>query len=192
MSTRECGSCSLCCKVLDVPALYKPAGKWCKHFKAGEGCEIHQLRPKPCRDFSCLWLAEDWLGDEWKPSTAKFVMDWEYAGNCLTIFTDHKAPNAWKLEPYHSTLKKLAFRFMAEDRIVMVAEASRRILVMPEQDVVVGGRGDVFEWEFTPKGDGQFHVTFDPVTDGGKGGPTKFDPVAPGPAPLQNDSISFS
>ena len=52
----------------------------------------------------------------------------------------------------------------------------------------------MFEWQITPKDDGQFNVVFDPVMDGSQGGPTIFDAVAsPRPAaPIQNDSISFS
>lgn len=175
MSKRECGSCSLCCKVLDVPSLYKPAGQWCKHFAAGQGCSIHQLRPRSCREFSCIWLAEDWLGDEWKPSVSKFVMMWEYDGQCLSILPDPKMPNAWKAEPYYSAFKALADKHFAEGRLVMVVEPSRRTLIMPEQDIVVGGRDDVFAWEITPKPEGGFHVEFDRVTDGGKGGRTSFE-----------------
>lgn len=193
MPGRECGSCSLCCKVLDVPAVYKPAGQWCRHFRAGSGCDIHQLRPKPCREFSCLWLAEDWLGDEWKPSTSKFVMAWEYDGECLTIYPDPKSPNSWKLEPYYSVLKQLAARHLSENRLVMVVETSRRLLVLPDQDVVVGMRGDIFEWQITPKddGSGQFDVVFDPVSDGRKGGATRFD-QSPSQPQAASDSISFS
>jgi hypothetical protein len=193
MSKRECGSCSLCCKVLDVPAIYKPAGQWCRHFRAGSGCDIHQLRPKPCREFSCLWLAEDWLGDEWKPSQSKFVMAWEYEGECLTVYPDPKAPNSWKLEPYYPVLKKLAARHLSENRLVMVVETSRRLLVLPDQDVVVGTRGDIFEWQITPKddGSGQFDVVFDPVSDGRKGGATRFD-QSPSQPQASSDSFSFN
>ena len=35
---RECGSCSLCCKVYNVPEIEKPAGKWCRHCTPGKGC----------------------------------------------------------------------------------------------------------------------------------------------------------
>ena len=38
---RECGACTLCCKVFDVPVLEKPAGQWCKHCLPGRGCGIH-------------------------------------------------------------------------------------------------------------------------------------------------------
>ncbi len=184
MSKRECGSCSLCCKVLEVQAVFKAAGEWCRHFRAGTGCEVHKLRPKSCRDFSCLWLQEDWLGDEWKPSVAKFVMAWEYDGQVLAVMVDPKVPNAWRAEPYHTALKMLAERHMSENRLVMVVEPKRRILVLPDQEIVVGGRNDIFAWEVTRKGDGsnRFHVEFEAITDGGKGGGMRFDDQ---PAPMQ-------
>ena len=42
---RECGSCTLCCKVYDVPAVDSVAGQWCRHTKQGRGCAIHATRP---------------------------------------------------------------------------------------------------------------------------------------------------
>lgn len=56
---RECGGCTMCCKVMHVPELEKPAGIWCPHCAVGEGCGIYDERPKPCRDFECLWLQDD-------------------------------------------------------------------------------------------------------------------------------------
>lgn len=56
---RECGGCTMCCKVMHVPELEKPAGTWCPHCDIGEGCGIYDERPKPCRDFECLWLQDD-------------------------------------------------------------------------------------------------------------------------------------
>src|SRR5258708_27094970 len=35
---RECGSCTLCCKVYNIPEIGKAAGKWCKHCTPGKGC----------------------------------------------------------------------------------------------------------------------------------------------------------
>lgn len=182
MTTRECGSCSLCCKVLDVPSIYKPAGQWCKHFAAGEGCSIHQLRPKKCREFSCLWLTEDWLGDEWKPSNAKFVLMWEYDGECLSILPDPKMPNSWRAEPYYSAFKALAEKHFSENRLVMVVETNRRILLTPDREIVVGVRSDVFGWQIGRKAEGGYNVEFERMEDGKKGGPMVFDAVGHGPA----------
>jgi hypothetical protein len=177
MSKRECGSCSLCCKVLDVPAVYKPAGQWCKHFAAGTGCEIHQLRPKACRTFECMWLSDDWLGEEWKPSTSKFVLTKEYEVDAIAVHVDPKAPNSWKLEPYYSNLKKLAVKLLAENKVLLIYESQRQLLVLPDQEVPCGQRGDLIEWDVTPKdgAPGHFDVVLDFVKDGTKGGPTRFE-----------------
>jgi hypothetical protein len=43
---RECGSCSMCCKVYNIAEISKPAGKWCSHCKPGKGCVIHDAPPR--------------------------------------------------------------------------------------------------------------------------------------------------
>jgi hypothetical protein len=42
---RACGDCTLCCKVMAIEALAKPAGSWCRHCKPGQGCAIYAERP---------------------------------------------------------------------------------------------------------------------------------------------------
>jgi hypothetical protein len=55
---RGCGSCQLCCKLLPVPDLQKPAGTKCRHARVGKGCTIYADRPFPCRVWACRWLAD--------------------------------------------------------------------------------------------------------------------------------------
>ena len=54
--TRQCGSCTLCCKLIPVEELSKKAGQRCQHVRAGKGCSIYARRPLSCREWSCLWL----------------------------------------------------------------------------------------------------------------------------------------
>ena len=68
---RECGKCSLCCKVMRVEEIAKLPGVWCKECAPGKGCKIYATRPGPCRDFHCSWLIQAELGPEWFPATAK-------------------------------------------------------------------------------------------------------------------------
>jgi hypothetical protein len=42
---RQCGDCTMCCKVLPIEELSKPAHQWCQHAKPGSGCAIYQSRP---------------------------------------------------------------------------------------------------------------------------------------------------
>jgi hypothetical protein len=174
MTKRECGSCSLCCKVLPVPTLYKPAGQWCKHFAAGTGCSIHQLRPKSCRSFECLWLQEEWLDDSWKPNACKFVMAYEYDGQALVIYPDNKTPSAWRAEPYQTVLRALAERHAGENRLVMIHEPKRRLILMPDQDIEAGDPAQPLAWQVTmvstPQGP-RAHLDLEALETGKTGGP---------------------
>ena len=58
MTARACGDCTLCCKVMAIEELAKPAGQWCRHCKPGRGCLIYDSRPAECSAFDCLWLID--------------------------------------------------------------------------------------------------------------------------------------
>src|SRR5262245_34979797 len=65
---RQCGDCSLCCKLLNIDELNKPANTWCQHCRPGKGgCSIYADRPPDCRTFACGWLTHPEFGDIWKP-----------------------------------------------------------------------------------------------------------------------------
>jgi hypothetical protein len=69
---RECGKCSMCCKVVSVDEIGKPPGVWCKECAPGKGgCKIYESRPEPCRHFLCAWLFTEDLGPEWYPANSK-------------------------------------------------------------------------------------------------------------------------
>ena len=53
---KTCGSCTLCCKVVGVAELKKPADVWCGHCNKAKGCKIYDTRPLECRTFYCLFL----------------------------------------------------------------------------------------------------------------------------------------
>jgi hypothetical protein len=53
---RQCGGCTLCCKLVPVEQLEKPAGVRCKHQRSGKGCMIYAKRPWSCREWTCLWI----------------------------------------------------------------------------------------------------------------------------------------
>lgn len=58
---RECGSCKLCCELLELPELNKPEYVLCgKYDNDAKACSIYGLdsRPKACKDFRCGWLSD--------------------------------------------------------------------------------------------------------------------------------------
>src|SRR5436190_15012694 len=101
---RACGSCTLCCKVLDIPALDKAAGKWCSHCQPGKGCGIYTARPAACRGFYCEWMISKGLGPEWRPERARFLLAKSNDGR-LTAHVDPGYPAAWRASPYYQNFK---------------------------------------------------------------------------------------
>src|SRR6516162_2640123 len=112
---RACGTCSLCCKLLGITALDKPADTWCKHCKPGQnGCQIYADRPSACRTFDCGWLSGlREFGDEWFPARCKMVLvprnpTLSLSDGGIMVAVDPTFPNAWRREPYYSQLLKWA------------------------------------------------------------------------------------
>jgi hypothetical protein len=75
---RECGECSLCCKILPITMrtgqgdadfpFDKPEGEWCRHCAPGHGCKIWKDGlPNLCRTYQCLWRANTSLPDDFRP-----------------------------------------------------------------------------------------------------------------------------
>jgi hypothetical protein len=132
---RTCEGCSLCCKVLRIDWLDKPANRWCVHSVPG-GCGIHGSHPDLCRAFFCLWIDDLTFGPEWKPARSGFVMSRSASGKGLLLNVDADTPDAWKAEPYYSTLKQLSAG-ARQGSYVAVCVGERVWAVFPEQDLEV-------------------------------------------------------
>lgn len=133
---RQCGDCSLCCKVLAIPELEKPKDHWCPNFVAGTGCGIYTDRPPSCRNFTCQWLTDPTMGPEWKPSISKLVLDAKR--RLLAVHPDPAVSKPWRAEPYHSVLKRLAAQGLVRGTIVLVIERRRSIVILPDREVDMG------------------------------------------------------
>lgn len=109
--TRKCGDCQLCCKLLPVQELGKPANQKCQHQKFGVGCAIYQRCPRSCRLWSCQWL----MGGEHtdtlrRPDRGRYVIDIipefitvrhhdggpETKVPVVQVWLDPKYPDAWR------------------------------------------------------------------------------------------------
>lgn len=140
---RSCGTCTLCCKILGVPEIAKPADRWCRHVVQGKGCAIYASRPSQCRTFECLWLLEASLGPEWKPEKAKFVIS-SFDGQRLVAVCDPAAPHAWRGPAYYPQFKRWAELAGAGERQVIVLSGRKATVVLPGSDVEITdvGPGD--------------------------------------------------
>lgn len=133
---RTCGDCTLCCKVMAIEALAKPASAWCRHCKPGCGCTIYADRPAECENFACLWLVNDLLDKQWKPSRSKLVLTTSEDG--IEIRCDPGSPNAWRKEPYAGEIRAWAAEGERDDMTVVVIAGQRMILVTPDLEFDLG------------------------------------------------------
>ncbi len=133
---RECGECTLCCKVMAIEELAKPASSWCPHCKPGRGCLIYANRPAECRAFSCLWLINDLLDQHWKPSKSKLVLTTSEDG--IEVRCDPGFPDAWRKEPFRSEIHQWAVSGEAHDITVIVIIGERMILIASDREFDLG------------------------------------------------------
>lgn len=107
--TRICGSCTLCCKLMEISEIEKPVGEWCGFCSVGNGCRIkyHAERPKSCGEFNCLWLQG--IGTEdMRPDRSKVVMSATRNGESLVLHVDPSRPEAYKAPGFYQAINRLA------------------------------------------------------------------------------------
>jgi hypothetical protein len=105
---KECGECSLCCKLISVPGLAK-AGEWCPYCKPGSkkgGCTIHDSRPSFCVGYHCFWRAESWP-DKYRPDKCKVIFEALPGVYTILISVDPSKPDAWKEKDILEVIEKL-------------------------------------------------------------------------------------
>jgi hypothetical protein len=73
---RQCGDCTLCCKLLAVRALGKLAGQRCQHQRR-TGCRVYHRAgmPMECAMWNCRWLVNDDTADLPRPDRCHYVVD---------------------------------------------------------------------------------------------------------------------
>ena len=72
---RQCGECTLCCKLVPVGEMEKPAGVRCQHVRWGKGCMIYAHRPDSCRLWACAWRSETDSAGLRRPDRSHCVID---------------------------------------------------------------------------------------------------------------------
>lgn len=137
---RECGDCSLCCKIPFVAELNKAVDQWCQHCKPGKGgCTIYESRPEVCRTFQCEWI-KGVVPDIWKPTTAKIILALSKASDKITFMNamvDIGTPNRWREQPYHLLLRTMALVGQKHNCLVRVQVGNRGFIILPDRDIEI-------------------------------------------------------
>ena len=93
---KSCGTCAMCCKVLEIEHFKKPAGDWCAHCLKTGGCGIYKKRPQVCREFECLWLSEREIGPMFKPDRIATLFMIDADTDDYLAVCDPSDPMAWR------------------------------------------------------------------------------------------------
>lgn len=99
---------------------------------------IYDDRPEACRNFYCGYRHIDTIDDRWKPSHAKFLINYESASNRIVIHVDPARPDAWRKEPFYKTIKLWSRRALSEKSMVVVWSGNNATIVFPDRDKDMG------------------------------------------------------
>lgn len=151
---RGCGPCVSCCCFFTIAELGKPAGLLCTH-STDRGCTIYEDRPKACRVFYCAWRCWDRVPEDWRPDRTGFVLGGRLAaGSFLSVTADPVRPEAWRAEPYYSTLLGWAMEgqtvgapvvIFIENRVIVLKPGGELDLgiIAPDEVLVADNRGNI-------------------------------------------------
>ena len=133
-AVRDCGSCSLCCKVLGIDDLYgpdehKPAQQWCKHCQIGKGCKIYDARPAPCREFQCMWVL-GYAPEELRPDKTKCAF-WVMSDDSVHLNIDTSRPRAASDKDVDRFIRFLIGRNYV---VIMVCGDTHKLFVPPARE----------------------------------------------------------
>lgn len=96
----SCDGCTVCCKVLKIRELDKPANTWCADCKIGIGCGIYETRPESCRVYECIWLQTQSLDKPiaaaLRPDRSRVVIGTTNHGEDVVLYVTPERPDAWR------------------------------------------------------------------------------------------------
>jgi hypothetical protein len=108
----DCGTCTMCCKVMGVSELDKPKNTQCEHCAIGKGCKIYDDRPVSCKEFRCIWLQSQTLHAamdlKMRPDKSKVILHTTVGEDVVVAKCDPKYPDAWRWKGIGLLLGKLS------------------------------------------------------------------------------------
>lgn len=125
----RCASCTLCCQLLEVPALKKPANASCANCEEGVGCSIWAERPPICRRFRCLWYPNPQLPAGLRPDLCGAIFEPIRDEKIVIVNVDPRRPEVWR--QLGSLVNKLICKYVDEGTAVVVIIGAERHILLP-------------------------------------------------------------
>jgi hypothetical protein len=146
---RQCGNCTLCCKLVPVRSIEKPRDTWCSHCDPSRGCKIYDDRPLDCKLWSCLWLIDGDAAERLQPKRYHCVFDVmiDFIGvngvdnPVAQLWVDPAYPLAYRDPAVHAEIERLGRTYQVP---TLVRLNWRGIIVVP---ACLTGNGVSFEHE---------------------------------------------
>lgn len=142
LTNRSCGECALCCKLLDIKALDKPGGEWCPHCSTRQKCDIYLTRPPTCDTFNCGYITQPGVGEEWKPTQSRMIINFSGDAQHVFLIVDPARPDAWRKAPYYQQMKQWAQANNGTGKQIIVSINKRYIVIFPDREVDLGNVGE--------------------------------------------------
>jgi hypothetical protein len=126
----------MCCKVLSIDALSKPADQWCPNCQVGQGCSIYAQRPAECSTFNCMWLIDVDVPEALAPRDSRMVL----AGTtgAIIIHVDTSRRGAWRKPPFHPLFRRWATVMAPRGARLLVREGREYFAILPDRDKALG------------------------------------------------------
>jgi hypothetical protein len=105
---KACGECNMCCQVLEIEEMAKPAGLLCKNCISGAGCAIYEDRPQVCRDFECLWKGDRRMSAPMRPDRVGTILMEDPDSDEYRAVCDPTRPLAWRTPAVFQHLVQMA------------------------------------------------------------------------------------
>tara|TARA_R110000772_G_scaffold17946_3_gene49862 strand:+ start:20048 stop:20506 length:459 start_codon:yes stop_codon:yes gene_type:complete len=135
---KECGDCTLCCELLPIGEINKPASVLCGDCVLTKGCSIYDKRPQSCRDFECSYISSDDMEEDLKPINCNVIF--EKVTETVHLALIHpKDLDAWQAEP----VKNYILGLKANGISTIISSYTRA----PKYTVVAEGRTKEDIWE---------------------------------------------
>lgn len=122
LAGRSCDDCAMCCKLMAITELAKPAGQWCPHAVMQCRCAIYEARPPTCRSWHCGYRLMPFLGEHWHPAVCDMVVHWEPSDRQIRIVVAQGSEDRWKRQPYHDDIAMLDHWCLVHDHWLSVNE----------------------------------------------------------------------
>jgi hypothetical protein len=154
---KECGTCALCCKLLNIPGLVA-SGQWCPYCKLGRKdgcCMIYGKHPNVCLEFNCFWRAESW--PDWlRPDRCKIIFEALPGVVTILISVEPSQPDAWKKKEIVEVIEKLR----KKGRPLVLKTKNNSEMFIPKgftKDDVLGDIKTVLDWKERINGSSNIH-----------------------------------